>query len=233
MKIIKYALCLLLTLIVFNNANAQGDLKQVLVKGTVTDVQTGKPLLAVEIEFVDAQGAKTRTKSNEITGKFEQLLKANEKYNVILLDDKILRENQEIQTKGLEKYTEQNIDLSGKSLLVGMQIKAGNLFDASATNMNESGTKLLEDLKNTLRLNRSISVEIQVNSKDTYSTSNKDEDKLKKLVIGRVSAIEVVVMKWGSLKSKLKMKHIFEVDKAMNENSDDVKVVITSVDPVK
>ncbi len=233
MKNFKYVISLLIFFTFYLSTYAQNDQKLVLSKGTVTDSQSGKPLLAVDIEFTDAQGNKKRTKSNEITGKFEQLLNANETYKVLLMDDKVLREYQEIQTKGLEKYSEQNIDLIGKSLLVGMQIKSGNLFETSSTNLSETGSKFFEDLKSIMRFNRSISIEINVNSKDTYSSANKDEDKLKKLVVGRVSSIEVMVMKWGGLKSKVKMKHNFEIEKTSKEKSDDVMVTITLVEPIK
>ncbi|MCX6148734.1 MAG: hypothetical protein NTW25_15990 [Candidatus Kapabacteria bacterium] len=227
-----YIVILFLAFFTLASLNAQ-DIKQVLIKGTVSDIQSKKPLLAVEIEFVDAQGNKTRTKSNEITGRFEQLLKANEKYTVVLLDDKILRENQEIETKGLEKYSEQNIDLTGKTLSIGMTIKSGNLFEPSTTSLSDEGIKMIEELKGIMRFNRSISVEIQVNARDTYSNENKDDDRLNKLVIGRVSAVEILVMKWGGLKAKVKMKHSREIEKKVNEKGDDVRVIITSVEAIK
>lgn len=173
---------------------------QTMVKGTIIDVYTGNPV-GCELEFKPKSGNRIKTKSNPNTGKFEQLLNNDEKFTVTFLGYDIMKEEVDFQVKGIStgNYSEQTADFKVKKFVVGSKLFSYDLFESSSSDMKSNLKTEIEKLQLLLKMNRGLSVEIQVSASDSYlpsSTSQINTD------MPKVNEMKVAYKKGKDAKSK-------------------------------
>lgn len=214
-----YTFLLGLLLLLFTNTNnllfaSQG---QTLIRGTITNnIDNG--IESVEIIFKDSSGKKFSTKSDSKTGKYQQLLRSGETYEIYFKRFDVLREEFEIIPEaGENNYKEQNLDFKVKLLKKGSTLSEFDLFDNNTSNLNSVAKKLIDNLKTLLRFNRSIKVNILVSANDSKSG--------KKLAQARLETLKNLTGKWRKFNRAANL----ELDNSYKNGSNDVKIVITEV----
>jgi|GEM_PF-1991382 len=190
---------------------------QTLIRGTITN-NIDNAIEGVEIIFKDASGKKFSTKSDSKTGKYQQLLRSGETYEIYFKRFDVLREEFEIVPEsGENNYKEQNLDLKVKLLRKGSTLSELDLFDNNSSKLNSKAENLIEKLKTLLRFNRSIRVSILVSANDGKGG--------KKLAEARLKALTDLTGKWRKFNRAANL----ELDTSYKNGSNDVKVVITEV----
>ena len=194
------------------------DLSTRIVKGTITDKSTGKPQ-EVEIVFEDSKGKKFKIKSNSITGKYEQLLNANETYKISFLRFDVLKDELEFTPKAPDKSFEPQIqDFEVFVMKKGVELFDFDIFDKGSDKISSSGEKYLEKLKTIMRFNRALYVDIIIHNDDGSNKSLSEK---------RLSNLKQLTDSWGRFNRKVEYK--IDENKGKNPNSD-TKVIISKVE---
>jgi len=212
-----FLVVLMLLFLTFTSIKLNAKKGQTLIKGTITNTTNGK-IESVEIVFKDSNGKKFSTKSNSITGKYEQLLRSDEKYKIYFKRFDVLREEIEITPKkGEEIFTEQPLDFQVKLLKKGATLAEYDLFESNSANILPRSESQLKKLKKLLKFNRAIKVTIQVSGSDSESNSS--------LVDARLSAIKELVSKWRNFNKSAKLI----VENNYSNANNDAHVIISQV----
>lgn len=157
---------------------------QTLVKGIVTDIESGKPI-GTNIEFKDKSGKKIKIQSNSMTGAFEQLLNAGEQYEVIIQNWDVARKTYNLTVEKSDKYIEQKVDFKVRKLEKESPFMSINVFSANSATSNEEIKPMLEELNTTLKFNRGVEFIVYINALDmvepkkSETTSKKSKKKSK------------------------------------------------------
>lgn len=161
----KYITVFATFLFTFIAINAQDLGQQVMLKGKVVDVNTNKPL-SIEIEFQPKVGSKSVVKSAEGTGTFEQLLQANEEYELTFKGDNIYREEDTYTPKSntSDGYSEIAETFKVKGLAPGVEVESLDIFAANSTDITSAGKAALNKMKISMRFNRNADFIFQVNA---------------------------------------------------------------------
>lgn len=173
-------LCSIFTVFTFTfysaTLNAQSLGSQVILKGKVVDLYTGNPV-ECELEFRPEGGNKIRIRSNSISGEYEQVFNIGEKVTVSFNAFNVLKEEQQVTiVKQNSGSIEQKQDFKVKVFSQGAVLNSIQGFSVGDNKLNSSGKTLLEDLKTLLRFNRSVYINIEVNSEDTYKIQKIDKN---------------------------------------------------------
>lgn len=145
---------------------------QILVKGTVIDEFTGKPVGA-SLEFRLESGRKFKINSNSISGEFEQVFNSGEKVQVVISNWDIARKTEEFVVKDTAAYSEQSVDFFVRKFEVDSPIFKFNLFEQNSSNFVNDYKAILDSLEQTFRFSRNIKVELRVNARDSYWKTEK------------------------------------------------------------
>lgn len=138
---------------------------QTLVKGIVTDIESGKPV-GTNVEFRDKSGKKIKIQSNSMTGAFEQLLNAGEQYEVLIQSWNVARKTYNLTVEKSDKYIEQKVDFQIRKLEKDNIFMSINAFNANTANTNEEVKQMLEELNTTLKFNRGVEFTVYINAID-------------------------------------------------------------------
>ncbi len=197
-----------------------------MIKGKITDLYTNSPL-AINIELRDTKGAKIKINSNSISGQFEQVLKPGEKYKVIFSGTNILREEMEWTMPDSGKYFEIEVDWKAKNIKVGSEIYKYKIFKPNTAEISTDGLAELDKLKEVIKFNRAISIELFVCSNDSFQSDKKvDINKFKELNKQRINALNLIFDEWKKDRARIK------VSDSANElpKTTDISVKISSID---
>lgn len=239
-------LIILLGLFAIANSQAQfpGSSIQVVVKGIVKDEFTNKPL-GVLIQFKTANGKKIKINSNSIDGQFEQVFPAGEKVQVTLSGDNIFRTEFDFQVMNTEKYMEQKVEWTAKSIRVGAKVMSTNLFENGSTDLNQEAKQKLEELKEILRFNRNVNVDLSINASDVKpanveepaKSKNKRRGKnstkpvsstpavdLNQIVDARLNSLESYFKSWGTDAKRVTLKPDYDMEQGKNMNNANIAV---------
>lgn len=145
---------------------------QILVKGSVIDEFTGKPV-GVSLEFRLESGKKFKINSNSISGEFEQIFNAGEKVQVVISNWDVARKIEEFIVKDTTTYFEQSIVLYVRKFVVGSPIFKFNIFEQNSSSLTSNYKAILDSVEQTLRFSRNIKVELRVNARDSYWKTEK------------------------------------------------------------
>lgn len=197
-----------------------------MIKGKITDFYTGSPI-AVNIELRDTQGGKIKINSNSISGLFEQVLKSGEKYKVIFSGTNILREEFDYQMPDSGKYFETEVEWKAKSIKVGSEIYKLKLFKVNSAELSTEGIAELNKLKEVMKFNRAISVDIIICSKDSFLNEKKvDANKFKELNKQRIAALDALLIDWKKDRTRI---NLIESNIELAKNSD-TSIKISKID---
>lgn len=130
----------------------------ILFKGELINENDGKPIGA-EVTFIDEDGDKIKVNANELSGNFEQLLKADHNYKIIFAGADILRKEIEIKTDEAETYGEQSESFTVVKMESGAKIVEINVSNDNAS-LSNAGISALGELKTLLRFNRSLYLDL-------------------------------------------------------------------------
>lgn len=136
----------------------------VIVKGRVTCELTGEPI-ETELEFRASNGKKIRTKSNSITGNWEQVL-PSDNYKVILHSWNVARKTYDLQVQPSEKYKEIQQNFTVKRLLPSDVYLQSNLFQTNGSELNQDFSEIASDIKEVLKYNRAVEFTFYVSASD-------------------------------------------------------------------
>ena len=197
-----------------------------MIKGKITDLYTGSPI-AVNIELRDTKGGKIKINSNSISGLFEQVLNSGEKYKVILSGANILREEFDYQMPDSGKYFETNVEWKAKNISVGSEIYKLKLFNVNSAEISSEGLAEIAKLKEVMKFNRAISIDISICSKDSYQNEKKvDQNKFKELTKQRIAALDALLVDWKKDRARIILS---ESKEELPKNSD-TSVKISKID---
>ncbi len=197
-----------------------------IIKGEITDYYNGKPI-SVNIEFRDNNGSRIKIISNSITGMFEQVLKPGEHYKVLFSGDNILREEIEYNMPDSGKFFETFVKWKAKNMNVGATIYDYKLFRPNSADIIDEGMEYLNNLKEVIRFNRAISIEMTVCSKDSFKgEKNIPITKFKELVELRIQKLNSIISEWKREKTRISIVN----SKAELPASIDTQVKITKID---
>ncbi len=167
---------------------------QALVKGTVTDKDTGEPA-GVKITIHTLNGKKIKTQSNSGTGHYEQLLPAGQVYKFVFTSYDILRKEQNVEVKQSAKFTEEEIDFTVQKLKKGLNLMDMNLFERNSSALTSTGKRKLKELQKIMRFNRSIKLDLIVNANDSFSNDS-PKNQVNELVASRADALKNYIKNW-------------------------------------
>lgn len=136
----------------------------VIVKGRVTCELTGEPV-ETELEFRASNGKKIRTKSNSITGNWEQVL-PSDNYKVILHSWNVARKTYDLQVQPSEKYKEIQQNFSVKRLLPTDIYLQSPLFKNNSAELNADFSQIAGEIKEVLKYNRAVEFTFYVSASD-------------------------------------------------------------------
>lgn len=165
---------------------------QILLSGHIYESQAKKPI-SVSIEFKDKNGKKISTKSNSISGEFQQILESNTNYSVILNSNETLRSEYKIHTLDTNEYAEQKVNFFVFKPIIGSKILETNIFSNGSSNLTDNGKEQLEELQSMLRFNRNLNVEVRISA----NNSN--------LVQSRIDVINNIIGDWKRENPRIKV----------------------------
>ena len=141
----------------------------VIVKGRVTCELTGEPV-ETELEFRASNGKKIRTKSNSITGNWEQVL-PSDNYKVILHSWNIARKTYDMQVQPSEKYKEIQQNFTVKRLLPTDIYLQSPLFKNNSAELSADFSQIAGEIKEVLKYNRAVEFTFYVSASDMNKPS--------------------------------------------------------------
>ncbi len=141
----------------------------VIVKGRVTCENTGEPV-ETELEFRASNGKKIRTKSNSITGNWEQVL-PSDNYKVILHSWNVARKTYDLQVQPSEKYKEIQQNFTVKRLLPLDIYLQSDLFEPNSADLKTDFTEIANEIKEVLKYNRAVEFTLFVSAADMNKPS--------------------------------------------------------------
>ncbi len=136
----------------------------VIVKGRVTCEHTGEPV-ETELEFRASNGKKIRTKSNSITGNWEQVL-PSDNYKVILHSWNVARKTCDLVVQPSEKYKEIHQDFTVKRLLLNDIYLQSYLFKSNSADLMSDFSDIASEIKEVLKYNRAVELTFYVSASD-------------------------------------------------------------------
>ncbi len=167
---------------------------QVLVKGMVTDTDTGEPV-GVKITIHTVNKKKIKTKSNSISGRFEQLLPGGQVYKFVFTNYDILRKEQTVKVRQSAKFTEEEINFTVQKLKKGVSLMDIAMFERNSSSLTSSGKRKLKELQKIMRFNRSVKLDLIVNASDSFG-SGTPQNQISELVGRRAAALTNYIKDW-------------------------------------
>lgn len=138
----------------------------ILAKGKVTCERTNEPV-ETEIEFRGSNGKKIRTRSNSITGNWEQILPPD-KYTVLLHSWNVARKTYEIEVEPNNKYKEITKDFTVVRLLPGDELLQIQFFKTNSTEVQSDLSEFIQQIKDIMKFNRGAEFTFYVSASDMF-----------------------------------------------------------------
>lgn len=162
---------------------------QILVKGVVTDENTGEPM-SVEMEFKDSKGREFKIRSNSVDGTFSQVVESGETYEVMLNEWDVFRKETTFRSPDTDVYIETEHNFTVVKMNPGAKVATPELFAKGEANFSAAGLAFVKDFGRDLRFNRSANFAISVNAADTYD--GKSSSAAKALIDKRIATLETL-----------------------------------------
>lgn len=228
---------------------------QVLLKGTVYDEYTNKPV-GLMIELKTNKGKWFKIKSDSVTGKYQQVFQSGEEIDITLYDWDVVRTSFKLKLPDTSKYAEFEHDFKVKHLTVGLNAFEWDCFQSGESEITQFGKELIKSLDEVLKFNRNVKFTVYVTAFDTYcKTQSKEEvksvvkekkkkktitdyktvineppvDKIKELVDSRLPQVERIVNMLVRGKGKVFVEPNYssgELPEIKGPNQPDVVVVV-------
>lgn len=199
---------------------------QVLVKGTVTDKDTGEPA-GVKITIHTINKKKIKTQSNSVSGHYEHLLPAGQVYKFVFTNYDILRKEQTVEVRQSAKFSEEEIDFTVQKLKKGINLMDMNMFDPNSSSLTSSGKRKLKELQKIMRFNRSIKLDLIVNANDSFSNDS-PKSQVSELVNRRADALKNYIKGWKRFIKRLNVVS----DASISGGASNLVVSVNSVEDV-
>lgn len=158
--------------IIFLMAMQNGNANVVLIKGKVFDFSTNKPI-GTNLILKDPEGAVINIKSNSLDGEYQQVLKPGKKYSVVFEGFKIKSFAPYIETPNSREYIEIIKDFPVEPYQVNDEVFKAILFKTNDSSISEEGILQLKELKEYLKLQKNMNVDVIVNIKDSHFKAKK------------------------------------------------------------
>lgn len=139
---------------------------QILYKGKVTDLLTGKPVGTV-LEFKDKNGKKIKTQSNALTGEWEQLLESGD-YEVLIFSWNVVRQASKLIVPQVEKFKEDKLDFVVRRMEKGDKVYLLQSFAEASSSADMKILSEIDQLKEVMRFNRGVDFVVYVNAEDLF-----------------------------------------------------------------
>ena len=251
-KQLQFVFLILLLILTQNDVYSFNKAVQVLVKGTIIDEYTGKPVEA-QLEFRDQNGRKIKTKSNSIDGSWEQIFNAGDQLEVILSNWNVARKIDRLVVKDTNAFFEQKTDYAVRLFEVGKPIYKLNIYEPQTAKFKENHNMILDSLKDVLLFARNIKVELRTNSHDSYAKiktlvpvekpikkkkkkknepdvqpepqiifKNPDAGVVSALVETRVTELEAYIRNWVRFSDRIKVAGDFSILEEKDNSSLDI-----------
>jgi hypothetical protein len=151
--------------------------QNVLLKGSIKDIN-GNPV-GTKIKVIGEDGNSSIGKSNTIDGKFDQVLKSDKKYSIVI-EGYIVEpfSDAEFSALNVDKYTEMYKNFTVRKIDKGMLVGEFNGFDANEATFKTSEKLHLEFLKEFLKTNIGANVEITISANDSKFQAKKGKQEV-------------------------------------------------------
>ncbi len=169
----------LFTLLIFSSTaiKAQNGIV-VLLQGKITQEGTNTPV-GIEFDLISTDGKKLQVKSNSSEGDYQQIIKPGLTYHVIPKGYLLTQQGLSFEIPNYTKYTEVTKNFSVKKIERGLVLNDLTIFDKNKADLTGSDVSQLHDLKDFLLTNIKVSVDIMVNTHDSYFKTTKKKEAYK------------------------------------------------------
>lgn len=163
----------------------------VLVKGHVSHEATNEP---ADVKFYFDDGGPRKIRVGSQNGFFKQALKSGNEYTVFVEDYLLIDPPGFWKVPKHDKYMEIDKNFVVKEIVKGMELASVNLYEPHDSTLIQSKLEVFDWLKDLMRFQRDLKIEVVVNSQDSYFKSKKVKEYYKKN--GKVH------YKWKTLSNK-------------------------------
>lgn len=212
-KFVIIALLFFINVLSVEKLQAQEKGVPVVIKGTVSDLFTGK-YGSVTMLFEDSSGKKFKIAPDVTNGHYQQVLNSGETYTVTFLNYDVFRETFPIKIDYSDKYVEIEKDFKIRRLTAGLTLFETDIFAPGSAEFTPAGSELLYSIIRSTTFLRGSELELAI------SAGGKSE-----LLARRQSAVSTFAG-FDKIKSRIRITSA--------ENKNDFKVIVTSIkDPLK
>lgn len=157
-----------LVAIVILCVSTQAQNASVNIKGTITDIATGKPVgKEMDMEIIGKNtGKKFVIKVNSKSGEYLQPLPSGDVYTLTFKSFAVFKKTETLEIVASQKFREERHDYTVRSIIQGYEIANVSAFDAGQSSILSSAHAKLEEVREALRLNRDLRVIITVGNEN-------------------------------------------------------------------
>jgi len=141
---------------------------QIVLKGVVTDVNTGKPV-SCDLIIETPDNKKFKIFSDPINGNYTQLIQGGSDWKFTLYAYNVLRTEEIIKYPANDKYREEIKNFKVTQLNPGVTVFKKNLFAKNSDVLNPEIEDFIKEFKKILRFHRTVTWDVYVSVDDTYS----------------------------------------------------------------
>jgi hypothetical protein len=199
--------------------------KTMLIKGTVIDKSTNKPL-ELEINVKGETGKKYRINSN-VDGTYSTGIEGGDTYSISVKGYLISEQEHSITIPKTEYYKEYNRDLHISKFATGMELYSLNLFNPGTAVLSTSAEERLKEIRDDLAFHNA-KVNFIVSTCDYYNkTKKKRAASTKQLMTDRIKVLRDICFKLNFRQSNVDYFEDIVINaKAPKSPKDQFKVVI-------
>ncbi len=174
MKKLASTLLLLLFTVAFSSSAFTA---QILLKGKVTDIYSGKPM-GVTMKFETKSGQIIKIKSDDVSGEYSQLFESGTEYEVTFINKEIVRTTESFKTEDVSTYKEFERNFTVKHLVKGLLFMDVDIFESGSSNLNHKFEDALKELEEVMKFNRNVKFYFVVSLNDVAEKSRSGKTSL-------------------------------------------------------
>jgi hypothetical protein len=199
--------------------------KTMLIKGTILDKSTNKPL-ELEVHLTGASGKKYRINSN-VDGTYSSGIEGGDTYSISIKGYLISESEHSITIPKTEYYKEYNRDLHISKFAPGMELYSGNIFNDGTAVLSASAEEFLKGIRDDLAFHNA-KVSFIVSTCDYYNKAKKKRAaSTKQLMADRIKVLRDMCFKLNFRQSNVDYFEDIVINaKAPKSPKDQFKVVI-------
>ena len=194
----------------------------IIIKGTVTDQFTGKPL-DVTLQFRDEEGTRFRIKPNIIDGSYSQVVTSGMSYEVTFINYDVLRETQTLNIPFTDTYEEKEVDFQAKKLSPGLDLFKKKFFTGNDAKLSNDASEFLKEFQTIMRFNRGGTFKFIVLADDSNPKNIQNANEIAKK---RLEELKNYLSSWKSFYNRLD----FEILNSSKKSAGEHNVIIQVID---